>query len=30
MEAIACGTPVITYDTGGSVESVNEKIGDYC
>ena len=22
LEAIACGTPVITYDTGGSVESV--------
>ena len=22
LEAQACGTPVITYDTGGSVESV--------
>lgn len=27
LEAIACGTPVITYDTGGSTESVpNENI----
>lgn len=25
LEAQACGTPVITYDTGGSVESVPEK-----
>ena len=23
LEAIACGTPVITYDTGGSVEFLN-------
>lgn len=23
LEAIACGTPVITYDTGGSIESAN-------
>lgn len=27
MEAIACGTPVITYDTGGSKESVNQECG---
>jgi glycosyltransferase involved in cell wall biosynthesis len=27
LEALACGTPVITYDTGGSKESVNEKCG---
>lgn len=27
IEAIACGTPVITYRTGGSVESVNETCG---
>ena len=27
LEAIACGTPVITYRTGGSVESVNEDTG---
>ena len=27
MEALACGTPVITYATGGSVESVNEQTG---
>ena len=26
MEALACGTPVITYRTGGSVEAV-EKCG---
>ena len=25
LEAQACGTPVITYDTGGSVESVPEE-----
>lgn len=25
LEAIACGTPVITYDTGGSPESVGEN-----
>lgn len=25
LEAIACGTPVITYDTNGSVESVQES-----
>ena len=27
LEAIACGTPVITYRTGGSIESVTEKTG---
>lgn len=27
IEALACGTPVITYDTGGSGESVNEYTG---
>lgn len=27
MEAIACGTPVITFRTGGSPESVDEKTG---
>ena len=27
MEALACGTPVITFDTGGSPEIVNEFTG---
>jgi len=27
LEALACGTPVITYNTGGSPESVNSKCG---
>lgn len=27
MEAIACGTPVVTFDTGGSSESLTEKSG---
>lgn len=27
LEALACGTPVITYDTGGSPESINSSIG---
>lgn len=27
IEALACGTPVITYRTGGSPESVSEKTG---
>ena len=27
MEAIACGTPVVTYRTGGSVEAVTEDTG---
>lgn len=28
LEALACGTPVITFDTGGSVESVDESCGN--
>jgi len=27
LEALACGTPVITFDTGGSPESINEHTG---
>jgi len=27
LEAMACGTPVITYDTGGSPESITEETG---
>jgi glycosyltransferase involved in cell wall biosynthesis len=27
LEAIACGTPVVTYRTGGSVEAVTEDTG---
>ena len=27
MEALACGTPVITYKTGGSPEAVDENTG---
>ncbi|QFK72926.1 glycosyltransferase [Pradoshia sp. D12] len=27
LESLACGTPVITFDTGGSVESVNSDCG---
>lgn len=27
LEAIACGTPIITYKTGGSPEAVDEKTG---
>jgi glycosyltransferase involved in cell wall biosynthesis len=27
MEALACGTPVLTYNTGGSSESVDETCG---
>ncbi|WP_195268816.1 glycosyltransferase [Eubacterium sp. 1001713B170207_170306_E7] len=27
LESLACGTPVITYDTGGSPESLNGKNG---
>lgn len=27
LEALACGTPVITYRTGGSPEAINEKTG---
>ena len=29
IEALACGTPVITYDAGGSKESLNDKCGAY-
>ena len=28
MEALACGTPVITFDTGGAREMLNEKCGE--
>jgi putative colanic acid biosynthesis glycosyltransferase len=27
IEALACGTPVITFDTGGSAESIDESCG---
>lgn len=27
LEALACGTPVITYDTGGSPEAIDEQTG---
>ncbi|MBQ8839834.1 MAG: glycosyltransferase [Clostridia bacterium] len=27
MEAIACGTPVVTFETGGSPEMIDEKTG---
>ena len=27
LEALACGTPVITYNTGGSPEAIDEKCG---
>jgi glycosyltransferase involved in cell wall biosynthesis len=27
LEALACGTPVITYDTGGSPEAIDKKTG---
>lgn len=27
LEALACGTPVITYDTGGSAEAIDKKTG---
>jgi putative colanic acid biosynthesis glycosyltransferase len=27
LEALACGTPVVTYDTGGSPESIADSIG---
>lgn len=29
IEALACGTPVVTYDTGGSVESIDKLTGSY-
>lgn len=28
LEALACGTPVITYDTGGSTEVVTNSVGN--
>lgn len=27
LEALACGTPVVTYQTGGSVEAIDERTG---
>lgn len=27
LEALACGTPIITYNTGGSPEAIDEKTG---
>lgn len=27
MESVSCGTPVVTFDTGGSKEMLNEKVG---
>jgi len=27
LEALSCGTPVVTYNTGGSPESIDEKTG---
>ena len=30
LESISCGTPVITFDTGGSPESVTDKTGFIC
>lgn len=29
IEALACGTPVVTFDTGGSKEMISEKVGAY-
>jgi len=28
LEALACGTPVVTFNTGGSWESVGEEVGE--
>ncbi len=28
LEALACGIPVITFDTGGSVECITDKVGN--
>jgi glycosyltransferase involved in cell wall biosynthesis len=30
IEALACGTPVVTYNTGGSPEAVDESCGAVC
>ncbi|PQG23593.1 glycosyl transferase, partial [Enterococcus faecium] len=30
LEALACGTPVITFDTGGSPESIDPYSGIIC
>ena len=27
LEALACGTPVLTYDTDGSPETLDEQVG---
>lgn len=27
IEALACGTPVVTYDTGGSIEAIDQQTG---
>lgn len=27
LEALACGTPVFTFDTGGSIECIDENVG---
>ena len=27
LEALACGTPVITFDTGGSIECIDQNTG---
>ena len=27
LEALACGTPVITYRTGGSIEAIDDQTG---
>lgn len=27
LEALACGTPIVTYNTGGSIEAVNNNCG---
>ena len=27
LESLACGTPVVTFDTGGSPEALTEKVG---
>lgn len=29
LEALACGTPIITYDTGGSPEAVKDSLNGY-